>query len=123
MILVDTSIWIDHLRGTNATLVALLQTDAVCVHPFIIGELACGNLGNRKNVLELLNGLPQLMPANDDEVLHFIDKRSLMGRGNGYIDMHLLAACVLHMTSIWTRDKRLSAVAEEFGLAYRTDTH
>lgn len=123
MILVDTSIWIDHLRGTNGALVALLQTDAVCIHPWIIGELACGNLGNRMNVLELLNGLPQLNPANDDEVLHFIEKRSLMGRGIGYIDMHLLAACVLHKARIWTRDKRLSAVAEELGLAYLPNAH
>lgn len=123
MILVDTSIWIDHLRETNGTLVALLQSDVVYIHPWIIGEVACGNLGNRKEVLELLSALPQLPPASDEEVLHFIDRRHLMGRGVGYIDMHLLAASVIYAANIWTRDKRLLAIAKELGLVYVPNAH
>lgn len=123
MILVDTSIWIDHLRETNGALVALLQSDADGVHPWIIGELACGNLRNRKEVLELLGALPQLMPASDGEVLHFIERRHLMGRGVGYIDMHLLAASIIHVARIWIRDKRLCGLAAELGLAYAPNAH
>jgi predicted nucleic acid-binding protein len=123
VILVDTSIWIDYLRAGNDTLAALLQADLVCVHPWIIGELACGNLGNRNEVLELLAALPQLTPANEGEVLHFIEKRRLMGRGVGYIDMHLLAAAVIHGVEIWTRDMRLRDIATELGLAHQPNGH
>ena len=123
MILVDTSIWIDHLRAGNARLADLLQGDLVCIHPWVIGELACGNLGNRDEVLGLLGALPQLAPASEAEVLHFIDKRRLMGRGLGYVDMHLLAAAVIHGAEIWTRDRRLKEIAEELGLAYPLNAH
>ncbi len=101
----------------------MLERGLVCTHPWVIGELACGNLGNRKEVLELLDALPHLTPATEEEVLHFIEKRRFMGRGLGYIDMHLLAASVIHGVEIWTRDKRLKDVAAELGLAYQPNAH
>lgn len=123
MTLVDTSIWIDHLRTGNEDLVAMLQDNLVCIHPWIIGELACGNLANRAEVLDLLGALPPVTPASADEVLHFIEKRRLMGRGIGYIDVHLLAASVIHGVGIWTRDKRLMGVAMDLGVAYQPNAH
>lgn len=118
MILVDTSIWVDHLRAGNPALVGLLQDDLVYCHAFVVGELACGNLVNRSEVLGLLQSLPRLSPATEDEALYFIERHRLMGRGIGYIDTHLLAACVMNNARIWTKDKRLGAVAEELGWAY-----
>ncbi len=119
MILVDTSVWIDHLRAGELLLVELLDTNRVLVHPFIIGELACGNLNNRKTVLSLLRKLPTARLATDDEVLFFIERHGLMGRGIGYIDAHLLAAMSLTGTvRLWTRDKRLGAVAESMRLTF-----
>lgn len=118
MILVDTSIWIDHLRSGSPTLAALLQTDAVCTHDFVIGELACGNLRKRAEVLSLLQSLPRLSAATEDETLFFIEQQQLMGRGIGYIDAHLLAAAVIRNVPIWTKDKHLKAIAEESAWAY-----
>ncbi|HHW77386.1 MAG TPA: PIN domain-containing protein [Xanthomonadaceae bacterium] len=119
MILVDTSVWIDHLRAGELLLVELLDTNRVLVHPFIIGELACGNLNNRKTVLSLLRKLPTARLATDDEVLFFIERHGLMGRGIGYIDAHLLAAMSLTGTvRLWTRDKRLGAMAESMRLTF-----
>jgi predicted nucleic acid-binding protein len=118
VILVDTSIWIDHLRNGNPALVGLLQNEAVCIHDFVIGELACCNLRNRAEVLGLLQSLPRLAAATEDETLFFIEQQNLMGRGIGYIDAHLLAAAVIRGATIWTRDKRLMAVAEEKAWAY-----
>ncbi|BBL72473.1 type II toxin-antitoxin system VapC family toxin [Methylogaea oryzae] len=118
MILVDTSIWIDHFRGSGSVLSALLHTDHVCTHAWVIGELACGNLGNRAEILGLLQALPQLAPATAEEVLFFIERQRLMGRGIGYVDVHLLAAAALHSSRLYTRDKRLHGIAEELGLAY-----
>jgi len=118
VILVDTSIWIDHLRGANTALAELLNKGAVLTHPFIIGELACGNLRNRETVLSLLHNLPAIPAANDAEVLYFIDKHDLMGKGIGYIDAHLLAATSLATpTHLWTRDKRLATIAADMGIA------
>ena len=118
MILVDTSIWIDHLRSGDSALEQLLETGRVWTHPFVIGELACGNLKQRKTVLSLLEDLPHVRVATDDETLFFIETNALMGRGIGYIDAHLLAAVALTgSTRLWTRDKRLNAVAESLGLA------
>lgn len=118
MILVDTSVWIDHFRAGDAALTSLLQTNLVCMHAWVIGELACGNLGNRKEVLGLLRALPHVTVATADEVLYFIEQHRLMGRGIGYIDAHLLAATAIHAARIWTRDKRLKGLAEDLGLAY-----
>jgi predicted nucleic acid-binding protein len=119
MILVDTSVWVDHLRAGEPLLVELLDTNRVLVHPFVIGELACGNLNNRKTVLSLLRKLPTVRLATNDEVLFFIERHGLMGKGVGYIDAHLLAAVSLTGTvRLWTRDKRLNTVAESMRLAF-----
>lgn len=123
MILVDTSLWIDHLRAAEGPLATLLETDLVCTHAWIVGELACGNLQNRREVLGMLQALPTLTAATDEEVLYFIEQRQLMGRGIGYIDVHLLTAAAIHSVRLLTRDKRLKAVAEELGLAYAADSH
>lgn len=120
MILVDTSVWIDHLRHGDSGLAAELEAGGVLVHPFIVGELACGTLINRSEVLALLQALPQAMVAGDQEVLAFIESRNLMGRGVGYVDAHLLASVVLDGTAkLWTRDRRLAAVAADLPLADR----
>jgi len=118
VILVDTSIWIDHLRSGSPVLAALLQNEVVFTHDFVIGELACGNLRNRAEVLSLLQSLPRLSAATEDETLFLIEQQQLMGRGIGYIDAHLLAAAVIRDIPIWTKDKRLMAIAEEKGWAY-----
>ena len=122
MILADTSTWIDHFRTGNPTLIELLNTSQVLVHPFVIGELACGNLKNRKTILSLLHDLPISSIASDEETLFFIDRHRLMGRGIGYIDAHLLASASLTGTvRLWTFDKRLDAIATEMKLAFKRD--
>ena len=119
MILVDTSVWIDHLRTGDEELITLLTNNQVLVHPFITGELACGNLSNRGEVLKFMSDLPQSPVATDTEVLFFIDRHQLMGRGIGYIDAHLLAATTLADSALfWARDKRLVQVATDLKLAY-----
>lgn len=119
MILVDTSVWIDHFRSGNAQLVDLLNSSRVLMHPFIIGELACGNLRNRSEILNLLGDLPRAGKATDKEVLFFIEQKDLMGKGIGYIDTHLLAAVTLtSQAGLLTMDKRLNAVATELDLVY-----
>ena len=118
MILADTSVWVDHLRAGNKTLVALLDAGMVLAHPFVIGELALGNLRQREIVLSALADLPRASVATDAEVLRFIDHHALPGRGIGYIDAHLLAAVKLTAgTELWTNDKRLHAAAVQLGLA------
>ena len=119
MILVDTSVWIDHLRQGERQLTELLNAGQVQIHPFVIGELACGNLKNRETVLRLLRDLPCAPIATDDEALFFIEQHRLMGRGIGYVDVHLMAAVYLNDTArLWSRDKRLSAVASAMRVAY-----
>ena len=119
MILVDTSVWIDHLRSGELSLAAALEAGRVMMHPFVLGELACGNLANRSEVLELLGNLPAAPTATDPEVLDFIERRSLMGRGVGYIDVHLLASIALSGDGrLWTRDRRLAAAATDLELAF-----
>lgn len=117
MILVDTSLWIDHLRSGNDTLVALLERGAVLAHPWVTGELALGNLGSREEVLGLLRSLPQATVAEDDEVLRLIEDEALHGAGIGYVDAQLLAASRLTPDArLWTKDKRLSTLAARLGL-------
>ncbi len=116
MVLVDTSVWIDHLRSGNAKLSALLNGGDVAIHPFIIGELACGNLKNRKEIISLLHALPHITKADNDEVLFFIEKHELMGLGIGLIDCHLLASCKLDKAQLLTQDKRLKNAADRLGL-------
>ena len=116
MILADSSIWIDHLRSPEQTLVSLLEAEQIVVHPWVTGELACGNLADRENTLQLLRSAPQARVVDEDEVLFFIDRHRVAGKGVGYIDMHLLAAAALDSLKLWTRDRRLSEVAAMLGL-------
>lgn len=125
MILADTSVWVDHLRTSDNALAALLDTGMVLAHPFVIGELALGNLHQREIVLNALTDLPHARVATDAEVLHFIERRALSGRGiGGYIDAHLLAG--VHLTAgagLWTNDKRLHGVAAQLGVAFEPRQH
>jgi len=117
MILVDTSIWIDFFRQGNTELEHLLSETLVLCHPFVIGELACGNLNKRSEVLSLMNDLPAAIFASHQEVLTLIERRELMARGIGFIDAHLIASTVLTPSArIWTRDRRLSDIAIELDL-------
>ena len=117
MILVDTSVWVEHLRSASAILSALLDNGGVLGHPFVLGELALGNLRQRDDFLRALQRLPQATSASHLEVLQFIDREALYGRGIGYVDAHLLAAARLTAGSkLWTRDRRLQAVADPLGL-------
>ena len=118
MILVDTSVWIEHLRSASAILTELLGDGQVLVHPFVLGELALGSLRQRDVFLRDLRDLPQAIVASDGEVLSLIDRRTLFGRGIGYVDAHLLAAARLTAGSkLWTHDRRLQAVAAQLDLA------
>lgn len=119
MILVDTSVWVDHLRSGDAQLAALLERGGVVMHPFVVGEIACGSLTHRAPIIELLRELPAAAVAEADEVLGFIDRHALHGKGIGYVDAHLLASVALTQgASLWTRDKRLQAAADDLGCAY-----
>ena len=117
MVLVDTSVWIAHLREGGVGLNTLLTEGRVLCHPFIVGELACGNLRRRSEILSHLQALPQAIPAKHEEVLQLIENYTLMGRGLGYVDMHLLASVILTRASFWTLDKKLHKVAVELRLA------
>jgi predicted nucleic acid-binding protein len=118
VILADASVWVDHLRAGDKALAALLDAGAVLAHPFVIGELALGNLRQPEIVLQALADLPHAGVATDAEVLHFIERHALSGRGIGYVDAHLLAAVKLTAASeLWTKDKRLHSVAVQLGLA------
>jgi predicted nucleic acid-binding protein len=118
VILVDTSIWVDHLRHGSAPLIEALEREEVLTHAFVIGELACGNLKNRREIFDLLRALPSAVMATDEETLNFIEERRLMGKGIGYIDAHLLASVTLtNDARLWTADKRLAAVAADLRLA------
>lgn len=116
MILVDTSVWVDHFRSGLPRLARRLQDGEVLIHPWVMGELACGNLRDRVQVLGLLQGLPAAVVASDAEVLLLIERDQLMGRGIGYVDVHLLASARLSRCHLWTQDRRLAAVAEDQGL-------
>jgi predicted nucleic acid-binding protein len=119
MILVDTSVWIDHLRRTDAYLSSLLNEGRVRMHPHVLGEIALGSLQNRTVVLEAMRNLPTVTVATDDEVFRFIGAHALFGLGIGYTDAHLLAATKLSPgTRLWTRDRRLSDAAAQLRIAY-----
>lgn len=117
MVLVDTSVWVDHLRVVSLPLVRLLKDAKVAVHPFVIGELACGRLARRHEVLSLLGKLPRVEPVSDAEALAFIDAHALAGSGIGWVDVHLLASARLARASFYSRDKALLRVATRLGLA------
>jgi predicted nucleic acid-binding protein len=119
MILVDTSIWVDHLRYGDEPLSQLLIQGLVFCHPMIIGELACGNLQNRSELISMWQNLPLPTEASHQEALYLLESRHLMGKGIGYIDLHLLATCLLTTnTLLWTRDKRLASIADSLGIGF-----
>ncbi len=119
MVLVDTSVWVDHLQRTNAELTVLLNSNQVLIHPFVVGELALGSLQQRSVVIEALSNLPLATHANDSEVMQFITANALHGMGIGYVDAHLLAATKLTPTAkLLTLDKRLQAAAHKLGLDF-----
>lgn len=123
MILVDTSIWIDHLRRDDPSLRKLLERGQVLAHPFVIGELALGVLRQREMLLGSLRDLPRAVVASDGEVLHFIEHEALAGAGIGYVDAHLLAAARLTPQGmLWSRDRRLAGVAERLSLGPSFET-
>lgn len=118
MVLVDTSVWIEHLRRGEPELRDLLNKGEVVCHPFVIGELACGHLRSREQILSLLKALPSATLVEPDEILFFIEERKLAGLGLGLIDTHLLASCLISRVKLWTLDKRLRGVAARLGIAH-----
>jgi hypothetical protein len=120
-LLVDTSVWIDHLRRGNAALAGQLVEGEVWCHPFVVGEVACGHLDDRSEILSLLSSLPQAPVAAHDEVLAFVEANGLAGKGVGWVDAHLLAAARLAGLSLWTLDRPLVAVAVQLGLYREPD--
>ena len=119
MVLVDTSIWVTHLRQGNRQLEKLLMDAEVMCHPFIVGELACGNLNNRNEIISLLQSLPMAPTIEFNEFLFFIDRNQLMGKGIGFVDVHLLAAAQLTEVPLWTTDKRLKSAADQLALTFK----
>ena len=122
MVLIDTSVWIAHFREGLPALERLLLDADVVSHPFVIGELACGQLKNRTEILSLLSSLPQAPVLAHDEILHFIERRRLMGLGIGLIDIHLLASAALGRVTLWTLDKKLLCAAGKSRLNYHPST-
>lgn len=120
MILVDTSVWIDHLRKNVPLLGDLLDAGEVTTHPFVIGELACGDLTNRAEVLDLISSLPHVKTATHSEAMRLVDAHRLQGSGIGWIDAHLLASALLSNVALWTRDRKLHAVAKALNIAEKT---
>lgn len=118
MVLVDTSVWVLHLREGNSDLANLLDSGEVVCHPFIIGELACGNLKNRSEILSLMQALPAAIKAEDEEILRFIDDNRLMGKGLGCVDIHLIASAILTEVALWTLDKKLDEISKRLGGKY-----
>ena len=119
MVLVDTSVWINHLRKNDRHLEQLLFDGAVICHVHIIGELACGNIKNRKEIITLLQALPQASVVEFEEYLYFLDQNQLFGKGIGFVDIHLLASAQLCQVPLWTADKRLIAASAELNLQYK----
>ena len=119
MILVDTSVWIDHLRKNDQHLQFLLYEGEVVCHALIIGELVSGNFKNRKEIISLLQSLPMAPQIEFDEYLSFMEGHTLYGKGIGFIDIHLLASAKLAQTRLWTLDKRLKSAAIELEINYK----
>jgi predicted nucleic acid-binding protein len=119
MVLVDTSVWIEHFRHGVAGLVSLLEAGRVASHPAVVGELACGTLRQRATTLDLLRRLPRALVATDDEALHFLDRHRLSGRGLGWTDVHLLAAAALSHCQIWSLDRQLDDAGRRLRLAFK----
>ena len=119
MVIVDTSIWATHLRQGSRQLEKLLMNAEVMCHPFIIGELACGHLNNRNEIISLFQSLPMAPTIEFDEFLYFIDRNHLMGKGVGFVDVHLLASAQLIGVPLWTADKRLKSAADLLELTFK----
>jgi predicted nucleic acid-binding protein len=118
VILVDTSVWVDHLRRRDPQLVELLESHQVACHPFVIGEIACGRLRRREEILSLLAALPPSPVLDHAEALVFLEGRDLVASGIGWIDVHLLGAAVLGRLHLWTRDARLEKAGKRLGLVF-----
>jgi len=118
VILVDTSVWVDHLRAGDAGLRGLLEAGMVLMHPFVLGEIALGQLRQRAMVLTALGNLSRAVVATEAEVMRLIEAEGLAGSGIGYLDAHLLAAARLSGARVWTRDRRLAAAATRLGIVY-----
>jgi len=119
MVLVDTSVWVNHLRNCDTHLERLLLNGEVVCHTYIIGELACGNIKNRKEIISLLRALPMTSSIEFEEFLYFIEQNQLNGKGIGFVDIHLLASAMLSQIPLWTEDKRLMKTAVELDLKYK----
>lgn len=119
MVLVDTSVWIEHFRKGHPRLEELLNNTDVAIHQFIIGELACGTIKNREEILDLLQTLDSSPEISFQEVLRFIEMNKLQGKGIGFIDVHLLASSLLSDYRLWTNDKKLHNIARKMGIAYQ----
>lgn len=115
-VLVDTSIWVDHFHKGEPLLQDLLSAGQIVIHPFIIGELACGSLKNRAEILKLLSELQSVATASNEEVLHLVEQHKLSGKGLGWVDAHLLASALLDHVPLWTRDKPLGAAAKTLNI-------
>jgi predicted nucleic acid-binding protein len=111
-------VWVDHLRRGDVLLADLLEHSDVVMHPFVVGEIACGSLADRALILELLQQLPNAVVAEPDEALGYIERHKLYGKGIGFVDVHLLASAAIGGTKLWTRDRRLREVAQELGCAF-----
>jgi len=119
MILADTSVWVSHLRQGDSTLQEHLLNGQILIHPFVVGEIACGNLRSRSNILSDLGKLPLAIHADDIEVLRLVEEQLLYGKGIGWIDAHLLASARLSACRLWTLDLRLSQIADRLGVGYQ----
>lgn len=121
VVLVDTSVWSDHLRRHNTMMASLLEAGEVLAHPFVTGEIACGLFPKRSETLSLLNTLPSAPLLGQAEILGFIDRHALAGRGVGFVDIHLIASALVAGSAVWTRDRRLAEAAVDLGVATRPD--
>jgi len=119
MVLVDTSVWVNHLRNNDRQLEKLLFNGSVVCHPYIIGELACGNIKNRQEIISLLQALPQISLVEFEEFLYFIEQNKINDKGIGFVDIHLLASAKLDQIPLWTADKRLQSASAELNLKYK----
>ena len=123
-VLVDTSVWVEFIRAGNEQLSELLDRGLVLMHDMVVGEIACGSGPSRHERLEAMNNMPKVAMAEHSEVLAFINQHQLFGYGVGYVDNHLLAACLLQPNCVlWSRNKRLCAAAERLGIAYNYTSH
>lgn len=121
MILLDASVWIDHLRRSESRLIELLSDEQILIHPFVTAEVALGSIARRDAVIEVLESLPQAPVATHEEAMELIERRRFHGLGIGYVDIHLLASARLAGAGLWTRDRRLRAAAEQLGVAAGED--